>query len=247
MSTMRSSIRISARSCRLRLLLGLVCFGLSACVGGSRGGTIPYNVQDFREPDAPSKTALISNYRIGPLDKLTINVFRVEDLSGEYQVGLLGNVAMPLIGNVRAVDLTPSELQAELEGKLAQTYLKSPKVAVAILEATGSMLTVEGAVRNPGVFPAYGNTTLIQAIALAKGLDDTANPKRVAIFRQVDGQRMAAAFDLATIRGGIDPDPPVYRGDIIVVEGSNTRKSFLDIVRAVPIFGVFAPMTYAGN
>ena len=62
--------------------------------------------------------------------------------------------------------------------------------------------------------------TLMQAVAMARGADENANPKRVAIFRQIKGKRSAAAFDLTSIRKGEMDDPAVYAGDIIVVDGS---------------------------
>lgn len=223
--------------------LAIAVLALSAC-SMTRGKDIAYGVKDFGEPDAPSDSALGADYRIAPLDKLSINVFQVEDLSGEYEVDLTGDIAMPLLGSVRAIDLTPEQLQTYLEKRLAATYLKHPRVAVGIVEAAGSKVTVEGAVRGPGVFPLYGRTTLVQAIAMARGLDETANAKRVAIFRRIDGQRMAAAFDLTTIRSGKEDDPLVYRGDIIVVDGSKARKNFLDVVRSMPILSVFAPIAY---
>lgn len=228
----------------------LVAAGLAAILlflGGcasSRGGNIPYAVEGFSEPDAPSMTTLDPSYRIGPLDKLSINVFLVGDLSGEYVVDLTGNIAMPLLGNVRAVDKTPAELQEQLTESLSAKYLKNPQVSVGVLEATGSMLTVEGSVKKPGMYPAYGKTSLIQAIAVSGGLDDTANPKRVAVFRQIGGQRVAAAFDLTTIRSGEEEDPQVYRGDIIVVDGSKTKQAWRNIIYSVPFFGLFRPLGY---
>ncbi len=225
------------------VLSGLMALCLSACAS-SRGGDIPYGVRDFGKPDAPSDTALGADYRIAPLDKLAINVFQVADLSGEYQVDLTGHISLPLLGSVRAIDQTPETLQALLEARLAATYLKHPAVTVGVIEAGGSKVTVEGAVREPGVFPLYGKTTLIQAIAMARGPNDTANVKRVAIFRQIDGQRMAAAFDLTTIRSGKEEDPLVYRGDIVIVDGSKAKENFFNIVRSMPILSVFAPVAY---
>ncbi|MEZ5737891.1 MAG: polysaccharide biosynthesis/export family protein [Novosphingobium sp.] len=225
------------------MLLCLAALTLSACAA-TRGGSLPYGVQEFGQPDAPSDTALEADYRIAPLDKLAINIFQVDDLSGEYQVDLTGHIAMPLLGNVPAVDQTPAALQQQLQRRLTATYLKNPSVTVGVVEAGGSKVTVEGAVRYPGVFPLYGRTTLIQAIAMARGLNETANAKRVAIFRQIDGQRMGAAFDLTTIRAGEEADPPVYRGDIVVVDGSKAKQSFLDVVRSMPILSVFAPVAY---
>ena len=74
------------------------------------------------------------------------------------------------------------------------------------------------------------------------GLAEFANPKTVVVFRQVDGKRMAAAFDLTTIRKGEDPDPQVYRGDIIVVDGSNTKRAWRDVIQSVPLLGLFRPI-----
>src|SRR3712207_1616782 len=75
--------------------------GALALVGGcagSRGGNIPYHPEPetFGAPDSPSLAALEENYRISPLDKLKITVFQVADLSGEFQVDLMGNVSLPL-------------------------------------------------------------------------------------------------------------------------------------------------------
>lgn len=218
----------------------LVCAALVGCAG-SRSDYVTYDRADFGAPDAPSTTQLNSEYRIAPLDKLTVSVFQVEQLSGQYQVDLTGNIAMPLVGNVRAVDKTPAELQEHLAAVLSQDYLRNPDVTVGILEATGSSITIEGSVEKPGVYPTFGNMTLLQAMALGGGLDEDANPRTVVVFRQIDGQRMAAGFDLTSIRRGQDPDPEIYRGDIIVVDGSQTRQTWRDILQTVPIFSVFRP------
>src|SRR5690606_13596251 len=76
----------------------------SAC-SSTRGGTIPYDVADFGAPDTQTTQVLDENYQIAPLDTLKVNVFQVEDLSGDYEVDLTGHIAMPLIGSVRAVDM----------------------------------------------------------------------------------------------------------------------------------------------
>ncbi len=235
--------RPARRLARALILVVLAPFGLllSACTS-SRGSDIPYNVEGFGEPDAPSVTRLASDYRIAPLDKLSINVFQVADLSGEYQVDLNGNIAMPLVGNVPAVDRTTQQLQAELKVVLSEKYLRNPDVTVGIVEATGSNFTLEGSINKPGLYPAFGKLTLVQAVALGGGLDEFANPKTVVVFRQVNGKRMAAAFDLTTIRKGEDPDPEVYRGDVIVVDGSNTRRAWRDVLQSVPLLGLFRPI-----
>jgi len=208
----------------------------------SRSEDVAYNPDGFAAPDPPSIEMIAADYRIAPLDKLSVKVFQVEQLSGEYQVDLTGRIAMPLVGTVDAVNLTTDELQARLEELLSATYLKNPDVTVGIIAATGSNITIEGAVRRPGLYPNFGSMTLLQAMAVGGGLDPTANPKRVFVFRQIDGRRMIAGFDLTTIRKGQEPDPEIYRGDIIVVEGSRMKETWQQVFQGVQTFGIFRPI-----
>jgi polysaccharide export outer membrane protein len=221
----------------------LVFLLLSACAG-TRGGNIPYGVPDseFRQPDAPSALAGFSaDYRIAPLDKLTIAVFQVPDLSRDVDVDLGGNITLPLIGTIRAVDQTTAQLQTQIEQALGQRYLRDPDVTITIRESSRRNITVDGSVRQPGVYPVNGPTTLIQAIALARGTDENSNPRRVAVFRQIEGRRMAAAFDLTAIRRGNAQDPVIYTGDIIVVDGSGLRAIQREIMQTIPLLSIFRP------
>ena len=87
-----------------------------------------------------------------------------------------------------------------------------------------------------------GPTTLLQAIAMAKGISQDANAHRVAVFRQIEGKRMAAAFDLYSIRKGQMEDPEVFSGDIIVVDGSRVKALQNQILMALPVVGIFNPL-----
>jgi polysaccharide export outer membrane protein len=222
----------------LLLLTGLLF--VSAC-GTSRTDDVAYNPEGFSAPDPVTVETVASDYRLAPLDKVLVNVFQVEQLSGEYQVDLTGRINMPLIGSIEAVNQTTEELQARLEERLAIDYLKDPDVTVGIVAATGSNITIEGAVRRPGLYPNFGSMSLVQAVAIGGGLDPTANPKRVFVFRQIEGKRMIAGFDLTTIRRGEEPDPEVYRGDIIVVEGSKSKETWQRVFQGVQTFGIFRP------
>jgi polysaccharide export outer membrane protein len=202
---------------------------------------VSYSPEGFAAPDAPAIETIAVDYRIAPLDKLSITVFQVEQLSGEYQVDLTGRIAMPLVGSVDAVNLTTDELRERLAQRLAQNYLKNPDVTVGITAATGSNITVEGAVRRPGIYPNFGRMTLLQAMAVGGGLDPTANEKQVFVFRQIDGKRQIAGFDLSTIRNGQEPDPEIYRGDIVVVAGSKTKETWQSLFQGVQTFGIFRP------
>ena len=214
---------------------------LSGCAE-TRGGNIPYNVSDFGPPDAPTVVALESGYKIAPMDTLSVRVFGMADLTGDYQVDLRGNVSLPLVGDVAAMNLTPAQLDDVLTKKYGEKYLENPDISVGIKESAGRNVTVDGAVRKGGMFPILGPMTLMQAVALAGGIDDeTANPRRVAIFRTIDGQRQAAAFDLVSIRRGEMEDPPVYSGDIVVVDGSGIKEAQKVIFRTFPLLNIFRP------
>ena len=94
----------------LTLLIGaIVLASMSGCVD-KRGGPIPYNVSSFGTPDAPTVAALGAGYRIAPMDTVNVKVFKMPDLSGDYEVDLTGQVSLPLIGNVMAADLTTAQL-----------------------------------------------------------------------------------------------------------------------------------------
>lgn len=229
---------VSARHLALAVFLGGSL--LVAGCANKRGGDIPYNTT-LAPPDAPSKTALEADYRIAPLDTLKVAVFQVADLSGEFEVDLTGNIAMPLIGNVRAVDLTTDELDQRITQALGAKYLQNPDVSVGILKSTARIVTVDGSVRSPGQFAVAGPTTLMQVIAQAKGTDENANPRRVAIFRTISGQRMAAAFDLTDIRRGKAEDPKIFSGDIIVVDGSSVKAAQREILQTLPLLSIFSP------
>ncbi|THD78837.1 MAG: polysaccharide export protein [Phenylobacterium sp.] len=166
-------------------------------------------------------------YRIGPADSIDINVSQLPELTKTVQVGASGQILLPLIGMVQASGRTPEELSDDIATALKKKYMKDPIVVVAVKDAQGDKITVDGAVTKPGVYPLAGPTTLLQAVALASGPDPKlANPKRVAIFRTVGGQRRSAFYDLTQIRMGRAEDPVIYGNDIVVVDQSGA-KSFM--------------------
>ena len=217
-----------------------VAAALTACAD-RRGGPIPYDVQSFGLPDAPKVVPLEQNYRIAPLDVLSVRVFKMTDLTGDYEVDLTGRISMPLVGEISAIDLTTAELDQRLTAKLGEKYLENPDVSVGVKSSTRRSVTVDGSVGKSGTFPINGPTSLIQAIAAAGGVSENGNARRVAIFRQIGGQRQAAAFDLISIRRGEAPDPPIYAGDIIVVDGSATKAAQRQILNTLPILSIFRP------
>lgn len=219
------------------LVIGLM---LAGCTD-SPGGPIPYNVSNFGVPDSPELVPLEAGYKIAPMDTLTVKVFKMPDLSGDYEVDLAGNISMPLIGELRAYDLTTAQLDNSLTGKLGEKYLENPDVSVGIKSSTRRSVTVDGAVIKAGSYPVNGPMTLMQAVAAAGGAREDANIRRVAVFRTISGQRQAAAFDLQNIRRGEAKDPPIYAGDIVVIDGSAIKAAQKQFFQSFPLLSIFAP------
>jgi polysaccharide export outer membrane protein len=218
----------------------LVVLLVAAC-SDTRGGPIPYD-QTLAAPDTPSLATLESNYKIAPMDKLTVKVFKSDDMSGDYDVDLTGHISLPLVGEVEAANMTTAELDQRLTEKLGEKYLEHPDVSVSIKQSAGRLVTIDGAVKDSGSFPIMGTMSLLQAVALAKGTTEDANARRVAIFRTINGKRQAAAFDLVSIRRGEAPDPPVYAGDIVVVDGSSVKATEKKILQSIPLLAIFGPL-----
>ncbi len=221
-----------------RLMMVGLALLLAAC-GSSRGGSIAYDPANFGTPDAPKVAAVDDAYKLAPLDTVTVSVYQVPDLSRDFVIDQSGRITMPLIGRVDAVGIGTNELGDTIARKLSEKYLRDPNVTVALKDSASRVVTVDGSVRQPGIFPAVTSLTLVQAIALARGTDELANPRRVAIFRTIGGKRMAAAFDLTSIRRGEMTDPQVYPGDTVVVDGSGVKKAQRDLLQALPVASIF--------
>lgn len=221
----------------------LLLAGCTRSYGGLAPGATAVDVQQtLPAPGPTSLSADLQTYRVGPLDRLSINVFGAEALSRDMTVDSAGSIAMPLIGQVQAAGMTTAELSAAIADRLRGRYVRDPQVSVGVTEMRSQRFTVDGAVTQPGVFPIVGRMSLMQAIASARGATEFASLERVAIFRTVNQQRMAAVFNLRDIREGRFEDPQIYANDIIVVGENGSRRFFRDIIQAIPILGVFTPV-----
>ena len=193
-------------------------------------------------PPSPQPSSNQADYRIGPLDKLNIHVFQVKELTLEkVQVDASGQVLLPLIGAVKAQGLTTAELSNEIAVRLQKDFLQSPQVSVLIEEAASQKVTVDGAVKEAGVYDLKGRTSLIQALSLAKGPNRDAKLGQVMIFRIIDGQRQAARFDVKAIREGRAPDPEILGEDVVVVPDSKMGPFLRGVTAALPGLAFFRP------
>lgn len=236
-----ATIQTPAKAGRAALLLVALAASttMTACAN-KRGGTVPYDVDpaSFGRPDEEALPVIPVNQKIGPADVIDVRVFQVAELSGEHRVDLNGYINMPLIGPILAQGKTAEELGQHLADRLGAKYLRSPNVNVMMKSSVARTITVDGSVGSPGVYPIAGKTTLIKAIALAKGTGEGANPRRVIVLRDIAGQRTAAQFDLQQIRRAEALDPEIYGNDIVIVDGNTSRSAYREILNALPLVGL---------
>jgi polysaccharide export outer membrane protein len=216
--------------------VAIVVAALFAPVAAGAGNASAVAALTASDPASPVET----DYRIGPLDKLNIVVFQVKDLSVDnLQVDASGQILLPLIGAVQANGKTTAQLSDEIADRLKAHYLQSPQVSVTVAEAASQKVTVEGAVNEAGVFELKGRTSLLEAVARAKGVSKAANSHRVAIVRSVDGAPHAATFDLAAISAGKAHDPEVLANDVVIVDTSRSKSFWHGVVEVLPAFYLF--------
>jgi polysaccharide export outer membrane protein len=136
-------------------------------------------------------------YHLGSGDKLRIIVFGEDSLTGEFFVSDGGKVSFPLIGDVTAAGLTLPELQKAIEDKLADGYLKQPRVSAEVLNYRPFYIL--GEVMKPGEYPYTSGLTVLNAVATAEGFTYRANTKRVYIKRATGGSESAEPLNSATL------------------------------------------------
>jgi polysaccharide biosynthesis/export protein len=187
--------------------------------------------KDIASTATPGDTA----YKIGPQDILYVSVFKVPELDRTVHVADNGTISLPLLGEVPAVGKTARDLERDLTSRLGRKYLQSPQVAVEIKEYNSRRVTVEGAVKTPGVHALKGGISLLQVVAMSGGLDPAASDLTVVVFRRIDGQRYAARFEIDPIRKGIADDPPILPGDVVVANSSALKSAWGDFLKSLPV------------
>lgn len=206
------------------------------------GGSAIQAVGDLPPPTQSDVYGAVTPYQIGPYDELTIDVFGVPELSNrKVRVDANGQIGFPLIGMVNVAGLSPEQVSTLIEGRLSGQYVRDPEVTIALEQSANRSVTVYGQVQQPGVYPVLGTSSLLKAVASARGLQEYANSRDVVVLRTVNGQRMATLYDLRGISRGNYPDPPIYANDTVVVGESQARRLFDDIVGVATV--LVTPLT----
>jgi polysaccharide biosynthesis/export protein len=216
----------------------LLSLSLASCAGSKSIGQLPganadsasarvVQATELPPPDRSDQIELNRPYLIGPFDKLVIDVFGIEELSKkEVQTDAGGRISFPLAGIIEAAGRTPAELEQILVDRLRGRFVRNPQVTVNLKETVSQVITVDGEVKEPGLYPV---------IEFAK-LDD------VVVFRTVKSQKMAALYNLKAIRRGYYDDPEVFANDVVVVGNSPARRIFKDALQIVPL--LTTPLIY---
>lgn len=224
----------------MRYIVTALVAGLALSGCASKEGVVPVNgLQVVRTETLPppARTDLVAPDReslIGPLDTLLISVYGVEGLNVETQVDSSGRISMPLVGTVDVRGLTAREVASYITEELDR-YVRDPQVTVNVRNSASQVVTVDGSVESPGLYPVTNQMTLMRAIASAEGLSEFGDANDIVVLRTVGGQRFAGLYDLAAIRRGVYADPPIYANDVVVVGDSPQRRLFKDFISVAPL------------
>ena len=204
-----------------RIGLFFACFfamGMAACsTGATPEGAAPpsYALQSAAAPvetaalpkDLPHGNDPSFQYRLGSGDKVRIQTFGENALTGEFNVSGGGTVSLPLVGDIRAQGLTTGELQIAIQNALKNGYLTDPQVSVEVLNYRPFYIL--GEVTKPGEYPFTNGLTVLNAVATANGFTYRADTHKVFIKRA--NETAEHELDLTTTT-------PVEPGDTIRVK-----------------------------
>jgi polysaccharide export outer membrane protein len=183
----------------------------------------------------PVATDLVSDPRpqvLGPFDQVSIDVYGLPEVSRTVTIDRSGRFSLPMVGDVDASGRTPAELGALVTQRLRAAYVRDPKVSVNVTQVTSQVITVDGQVRTPGLYPVTGRMTLMRAIARASGMNENARENFVLVYRRVNGRDMVGLYDVRAIRLGAYEDPEVFANDVVFVDESRARRIFGLVVQS---------------
>lgn len=172
---------------------------------------VPANAQD---PAA----ATVEGYRINPGDKLSISVWKEEDLQKQVLVRPDGAFSFPLAGNIVAAGRTVTEIEEELLSRLSR-YIPDLVLTTTVTDVTGNRIFVIGQVKRPGSFEMNPVLDVLQALALAGGTTPFASLKNIRVLRRENGVQTALKFDYTDVSEGrsLEQNILLQSGDVIVV------------------------------
>jgi polysaccharide export outer membrane protein len=158
------------------------------------------------------------SYTIGPGDVLEISVWKDESLSRQLIVPPDGVISFPLINDITITNLTVPALRQEI-GKRLNDFIPDATVTVMLVQINSLQGYVIGKVNRPGQFPINQETTVMQILSMAGGLNPFAATGKIFIIRQRNGESIKIPFDYTAIEKGknLEQNITLKRGDVVVV------------------------------
>ena len=198
----------------------LASLALGGCAGSSAGPQLP-PATFVATQEGPGE-----DYVIGPLDELTVFVWRNPELGAQVQVRPDGRITTPLITDMPAVGKTPSMLAQDVKLQLSQ-YIQDPIVSVIVNKFAGTFsqqVRVVGATQKPASIPFRANMTLLDAMIAVGGLSEYAagNRARLIRFDRDTGKQKEYALRIADLlkKGTSKANVQLMPGDVIIIPES---------------------------
>jgi polysaccharide export outer membrane protein len=169
-------------------------------------------------PPATAGATPNADYKIGPQDVLRIDVWKEPDISRMSPVRPDGRISLPLLNDVQAAGLTPTQLAGVLTEGLKK-FITNPQVTVSVTEINSRRVYVTGEVTKPGAFPLLPNMTVLQALSSSGGFSQFAKIKGIYVLRVEDGKQVKHPFNYKDVVSGKKPELNILLqpGDVIVV------------------------------
>ena len=179
------------------------------------------SAQAPKPPAAAQKSrpaaAGLEEYRIGPEDILAISVWKNEPMSRVLPVRPDGMISLPLLDDVMAAGLTPTELRNVLAQRLAE-YVPSPAVTVIVNDVKSFKVSVIGEVLKPARYELRSRTSVLDVLALAGGFTQFASRSRIIVLRQEGEKRARIPFNYNRVTNdSVEEDLYVKPNDIVLV------------------------------
>src|SRR5262249_19370819 len=171
-----------------------------------------------RPAGADETTAEHSGYQIGAGDVLEIAGWKKPGLSRQVTVRPDGMISLPVVNDVPVAGLTPMELRDLLAKKLAE-YVPSAVVSVIVNKVESYSISVVGSVAKPGKFTLTSPTTVLEAIAMAGGLNEFASRRSITVLRS-DGKGASTGIPFNynnAVSGEASENLVLRAGDVVVV------------------------------
>ena len=169
------------------------------------------------------------DYLIGAQDLIEIKVFEVPELNITTRVSENGTIALPLLGVVPVEGLTRRGVEEKLAKLLEESYLKNAQVTVFIKEYESRMVSVMGAVKNPGNYKLLGSISLMQLLSRAGGLTAETGDRIIVIRTFPSGKTASLSIDLdeLMLQGNPKLNIPLMANDIVNVPVERTYDVFV--------------------